>query len=81
MLSMDNNNQSTNRSNSVVTGGMEDEAKRISSPSVFVPSMTDTDLNTTTAQPNGKDTIKVVNIGNRKIILHDMTILMILKNK
>ena len=60
MLSMDNNNQSTNRSNSVVTGGMEDEAQRISSPSVFVPSTTDTDLNTTTAQPNGKDTIRVI---------------------
>ena len=60
MLSMDNNNQSTNRSNSVVTGVMEDEAQRISSPSVFVPSTTDTDLNTTTAQPNGKDTIRVI---------------------
>ena len=53
-------NIKTYRANSVVTGVMEDEAQRISSPSVFVPSTTDTDLNTTTAQPNGKDTIRVI---------------------
>ena len=50
------NNDNKNRANSVVAGVMEDEAQRISSPSVFVPSTTDTDLNTTMAQPNGKKT-------------------------
>ena len=49
---MDNDNK--NRANSVVAGVMEDEAQRISSPSVFVPSTTDT--TTTKTKLNGKDT-------------------------
>ena len=57
MLSRIMNNNNKDRANSVVTGGMEDEAQRNSSPSVFVPTTTETNLNTTMAQLNGKETI------------------------
>ena len=51
-------NIKTYRANSVLTGGMEDEAQRISSPSVFVPSTTTT--TTTTTKLNGKERKQVI---------------------
>ena len=56
MLSRKMDNDNKDRANSVVTGGMEDEAQRISSPSVFVPSTT----TTTTTKVNGKDRKQVI---------------------
>ena len=60
MLSSKMDNIKNPRSNSVVTGGMEDEAQRISSPSVFVPSTTTTTTTTTTTKLNGKERKQVI---------------------
>lgn len=58
MLSSKMDNAKKDRANSVVSGVMEDEAQRISSPSVLVPSTTDT--TTTKTKLIGKDTRRVI---------------------
>ena len=58
MLSSKMDNAKKDRANSVVSGVMEDEAQMISSPSVLVPSTTDT--TTTKTKLIGKDTRRVI---------------------